>query len=129
MQKLTIWSEDCELLVKDFIKNNLEILQDITIDRAHRLGKPKGKVRPIVVKFHYYREREHVRLTAQDKVNELKALNIGVGVQQTKAVLQKRRTLSAVYDREKAAGRNVKWAGARLMVRDGSIGNFHEVTE
>ena len=121
--------ENCETLVKDFIRGKLEILQEVTIDRAHRLGKPKGRVRPIVVKFHYYTEREQVRLTAQDKTNELKALNQGVGIQQTKTVLQKRRDLSAVYDREKAAGRSVKWAGARLMVRDGDVGNFHEVTE
>ena len=115
--------------MKDFIRGKLEILQEVTIDRAHRLGKPKGRVRQIVVKFHYYTEREQVRLTAQDKTNELKALNQGVGIQQMKTVLQKRRDLSAVYDREKAAGRSVKWAGARLMVRDGDVGNFHEVTE
>ena len=44
-------------------------------------------------------------------------------------MLQKRRDLSAIYDREKAAGGSVKWAGARLMERDGDVANFHEVTE
>lgn len=37
--------------------------------------------------------------------------------------------MSAVYDREKAAGRTVKWAGAKLLVRDGNVGEFREVIE
>ena len=82
-----------------------------------------------MVKFHYYCERELVRTTAQTKNAELRNLHQGVGIQQIKNVLQKRRTLSAAYDREKAAGRTVKWAGSRLMVREGDEGEFHEVTE
>ena len=121
--------EDCEAIIKTFIKEKLDILQDITIDRAHRLGKPRGKTRPIVVKFHQYTDRELIRTTAADKSEHLKTLNQGVGVQQTKAVLQKRRDLSAAYDREKAAGKTVKWAGAKLMVREGDAGNFYEVKE
>ena len=121
-------NEKCEMVVKQFIGEKLRILQDVTLDRAHRLGKPRnGKVRPIVVKFHYYSERELVRTTAQTKSAELRNIHQGVGIQQTKNVLQKRRTLSAVYDREKAAGRTVKWAGSRLMVRESD--EFHEVTE
>lgn len=83
----------------------------------------------IVVKFHSYKERELVRTTAITKSANLKALNLGVGVQQTKTVLQKRRDLNAVYEREKAAGKTLKWAGAKLLVRDGDTGNFREVTE
>ena len=37
--------------------------------------------------------------------------------------------MSAAFEREKAAGRTVKWAGARLLVRDGNIGDFREVKE
>lgn len=122
-------NENCELLVKQFMAEHLGIREDIKIDRAHRLGKPKGKVRPIVVKFHEYQQRELIRTTANDKYDTLKGLNKGVGVQQTKSVLQKRRDMSTVYDREVAAGRQVKWAGARLLVRDGNAGNFREVTD
>ena len=57
-------NENCEKLVKDFIRDKLRMPQEVTLDRAHRLGKPWDRVRPIVVKFHYYRERELVRLTA-----------------------------------------------------------------
>lgn len=122
-------NENCETLIKQFIREKLEIGQEIKIDRVHRLGKPKGRVRPIVVKFHSYTDRELIRTTANDKSDFLKSINQGVGVQQTKAVLQKRRDMSAVYDREKAAGRTVKWAGAKLLVRDGNVGEFREVIE
>ena len=82
-----------------------------------------------MVKFHSYTERELVRTTTQTKTAELKDVRQGVGIQQTKSVLQKRRDMSAVFDREKAAGRTVKWAVSRLMVREGDEGEFHEVTE
>lgn len=105
--------------------DDLNINEDIKLDRAHRLGKP----RPIVVKFHSYKDRELVRTTAQTKAAELKSINQGVGIQQTKSVLQKRKTMNVAYEREKAAGRTVKWAGAKLLVRDGDVGNFREVKE
>ena len=122
-------NENCELLVKRFFVDQLNIDKEIILDRAHRLGKPRGRTRPIVVKFHSFTDRELVRTTAQTKSAELKNINQGVGIQQTKSVLQKRKSLSAVFDREKAAGRTVKWAGARLMVRDGGVGEFREVKE
>lgn len=122
-------NEDCEAMIKQFIAEKLEITKEISIDRAHRLGRPTNRTRPIVVKFHSYKDRELIRTTAMEKVTELKASNQGVGVQQTKAVLQKRRDLNAVYEREKAAGNTLKWAGAKLLVRDRDGGNFREVTE
>ena len=122
-------NENCELLVKRFIAEQLEIGEDIKLDRAHRLGKPKGRTRPIVVKFHQYRQRELIRVTAGGKYEELKTVKKGVGVQQTRAVLQKRRKMSDIYDQEKAASREEKWYGAKLLVRDGGSGNFREKTE
>ena len=68
-------NENCETLVKQFVADKLNIGHEITIDRAHRLGKPKGRVRPIVVKFHEYTERETIRLKANDKREALKASN------------------------------------------------------
>ena len=71
-------NENCELLDKRFIAENLEIWKDIKIDRAQRLGKPKGRTRPIVVKFHKYRQLELVRVTAGDKSEALKIVNKGI---------------------------------------------------
>ena len=59
--------------------------------------------RPIVMKFRYNQQRELVRITAITKTGELKSAGIGVGIQQTKAVLQQRREKSALFYREKKA--------------------------
>ena len=55
--------EDCERLVKDLCTDLLEMrgdfVRNMLFDRAHRVGQVSAsKVRPIVVKFHYYTERE-----------------------------------------------------------------------
>ena len=42
--------EDCETIIKTFIKEKLDIQQDTIIDRAHRLSKPRAKTRPIVAR-------------------------------------------------------------------------------
>ena len=95
--------ENCEVLVKKIINEKLGITKDISFDRAHGIGRPiTGKCRPIVVKFHNYKQREIIRKAAQGKKkNEaLKAENQRVGVQQTKQVLQKRSQLYPIMDRE-----------------------------
>lgn len=121
--------ENCEDLILDLIKTKLEIDSNISLDRVHRIGKPKDKGnRPIVAKFHNYKDRELVRITSFNKQTELRALNLGVGVQQTKSTMEKRRPLYSVMNREKDAGNIVKWAGSKLLVRSGSGGKFHEVT-
>ena len=56
--------ENCEELVKTVCKEALKITtaDNMVFVRDHRVGTKTGsKVRPIVVKFHYYHERERVR--------------------------------------------------------------------
>ena len=56
--------ENCESLVKDVCIENLGLpeARNITFDRVHRVGTfNNNKVRPIVAKFHYFKEREIVR--------------------------------------------------------------------
>ncbi|XP_060552691.1 uncharacterized protein LOC132713969 [Ruditapes philippinarum] len=122
--------ENCEALIQNFIKHDLGIDQkEINIERAHRIGTNKGKgIRPVVVKFLEWKDRELVRKTANDKFAELKMKKKGVGVQQTRAVLAKRKELYSIMDREKKNGRFVKWAGAKLLVSDHAEGPFHEIT-
>ncbi|KAH3839003.1 hypothetical protein DPMN_112423 [Dreissena polymorpha] len=121
--------ENCQQKVIQVISERLQLTDDIILDRAHRLGKPAhGKSRPIVAKFHYYSQRELVRTTATSKYDVLRNEGLGIGIQQTKAVLNKRRQLNDVFNREKSAGKQVKWAGSRLMVRNNSSDQFREVT-
>ena len=55
--------ENCGQFVKEMCSNHLQIggefVNQMTFDRAHRVGKKSGsRARPIVVKFHYCSERE-----------------------------------------------------------------------
>ncbi|KAH3843416.1 hypothetical protein DPMN_116933 [Dreissena polymorpha] len=120
--------KNCEQTTKQVIWERLEIVDNIIFDRVHRQGKPHlGKSRPIVAKFYYYTQREQVRTTATTKFDILKNADLGIGVQQTKTVLTKRRQMSDEFNRERSAGKQVKWTGSRLMVRNNSSDQVREV--
>lgn len=56
--------EDCESLVKDFIKSELHIDDEIPLDRAHRLGRYNARhqhPRPVVEKFTFHKDKERIR--------------------------------------------------------------------
>ncbi|KAH3798272.1 hypothetical protein DPMN_151869 [Dreissena polymorpha] len=76
--------EDCEVIVKTFIKDILQIeAHDIKLDRVHRIGPySNSKTRPIVAKFHDYNDRERVRKQAYvDAIKtELSRRKMGVGI-------------------------------------------------
>ena len=95
--------EDCALLIKNLIADQLQMTEEIAFDRVHRIGQPKpGSNRPIVAKFHYYTQRENVRTIAINKSQDLRSAGYGISIQQTKAVLQKRREMGDIYSRENA---------------------------
>ena len=49
---------------------NIDTAAGFTVDRAHRLGSDKQrKPRPVVVKFHYPKEREIIRQKSFDRVS------------------------------------------------------------
>ncbi|KAH3871886.1 hypothetical protein DPMN_035101 [Dreissena polymorpha] len=119
--------ENCDEIIKTLIKEVLHIDKNIILDRVHRIGQSKpSKTRPIVAKFHLYEDRELVRKTAIERSQDLKALHQGIGIQQTRGTLEKRRNKQHLVDRERAAGRTTKWAGPKLLSR-GADGNFREV--
>lgn len=63
--------ENCEQILQTFIKNNLGIEREIPLDRAHRLGrfkKDNARPRPIVAKFTYFKDKEHVKATSLEKL-------------------------------------------------------------
>ena len=62
--------EDCFKIIDDVIKKECRIKENVVIERAHRLGKPRGKPRsgnqttpprPLIVRFLDYNDRERVR--------------------------------------------------------------------
>ena len=50
--------DDCENLVKDLIRDQLKIRDDIQFDRVHRLGKDPNS--PIVARFTNFKDKERV---------------------------------------------------------------------
>lgn len=114
-------TESCETLVKDFIISKLEIdASHMIVDRAHRLGnKYRAKLpRPIIVKFHYFQERERVREASFAKREDLKKTNSGVSIQIPKEWRDARQRLSSAFRQEKDKGNKVKFIGENLYVNN-----------
>ena len=111
--------ENCEDLVKRVCRENLQVTtaNQMLFDRAHRVGrKSGGKVRPIVVKFHYYHERELVRKRSYDHADALKAVNLGVGAQLPKDIRDARKPLYPAMKKAKDEGKDVKFVGKKLYI-------------
>ena len=112
-------NEDCEVRIKQLINVALEIPQadKLTFYRVHRVGAPAhGKVRPIVAKFHYFKEREAVRNKSFELSDKLKGENVGVGAQWPKKMRKTRKNLYDVMQREKVKGNTVKLMKDKLFV-------------
>ena len=96
--------ESCESIVCNIIRTNLEIEEEIQLERAHRLGrKHDQRPRPIVAKFIRYPQRELVRKTA----SKLKGTSISLGEQFPKEIQERRKQLLPILRREKERGRRV----------------------
>ena len=77
--------ENSESLIKVLVTMIIDLDDDvIRLDRAHRLGGNRArKPRALVVKFHYYSEREQVRQQLFDKAvkKPMPDDNYGIGIQ------------------------------------------------
>lgn len=113
--------ENCEGLVKGVCIETLGLAEadNMTFDRVHRVGTfSKNKVRPIVAKFHYFREREIVRQKAYENNAALKRENLGIGQQWPSEVRETRKALFPIMQREKSQGNTVKLVKDKLFVND-----------
>lgn len=113
--------ENCGQLVKEMCSNHLqmegEFVRHMTFDRAHRVGQKSGsRTRPIVVKFHYFSEREAVRQSSFNFSAHLKSVNMGVGVQLPKDIRDARKPLYAKMKEAKDGGSNVRFVGKKLFI-------------
>ena len=100
------------------IKDAKEVIE---IDRSHRIGKKREgnrKPRPIVVKFNYHQDREHVRLNAK----KLKGTNIGVSEQFPEEIESVRKALYPELKKAKAEGKRAKLVRDKLII-EGQIFN------
>lgn len=112
-------NENCEDLVKQVCIEELQMpeARDFLVDRVHRVGVQKqNKIRPIVAKFHYFRDREAVRKTSYDHSETLKQANLGIGMQWPQQVREARKSLYPVMQREKQNGKEVKLVRDKLYI-------------
>ena len=113
--------ENCEESVKDVCYDYLDMQDagDLKFDRVHRVGTfSKNRVRPIVAKFHYFKDRETVRQRAYQYNAELKERNLGVCQQWPAEVRKTRKALFPIMQREKSHGKQVKLVKDKLYVND-----------
>ena len=116
--------ENCDTVVKNFCINKLHMeptaVDEIVFDRIHRIGKPEnvrpGNIRPIVGKFHRYREREAVRQLGYEQRDALKLENMAVRPQLPQEVLGKRKPLYPVFEKAKNDGARVKFVLDKLFI-------------
>ncbi|KAJ8304584.1 hypothetical protein KUTeg_018167 [Tegillarca granosa] len=111
--------QNCIKTIKKFCIDVLKVNSDenkLEIDRAHRIGKRSrvqgSKPRPIVVKFHKFSEKEHVRQQSY----MLKNSKFGISEQFPKEIADKRRQLMSVMKRERERGNTVKLVLDRLYI-------------
>ena len=111
-------TENCGQLVKNLCLNVLHVddANDMLFDRAHRVGQKSATTRPIVVKFHYYSDREKVRQASFNYANELKTANFGVGAQLPKGIRDARKPLYPIMKKAKDEGKDVKFIGKKLYI-------------
>ncbi|XP_060562988.1 uncharacterized protein LOC132722497 [Ruditapes philippinarum] len=110
--------ENCTSRVKNVCKDILGMPEADTylIERAQRIGKKGSKPRPILVSYHYFAEREAVRLKSYDKSGELRAAGVGIGIQLPKAIRDARKPLYDVMENAKKAGKTVRFVGKNLFI-------------
>lgn len=113
--------KDCAAKVKAFCEEDLglrhETIEDIVIDRAHWIGRIKvGSIRPVVVKFHRYTDRELIRNTANDLRDALKRKNRSVKPQMPHDVSVKRKPLYSVFEAEMAKGNRCSFVLDKLYI-------------
>ena len=114
-------AEDCFDKIKAFLKETLDFgegeARDIELDRANRMGRKRDTaVRPIVVKFHRYSDRENVRIRGYEKRDILKTKKLSVRAQWPKEIMDKRKPLYSVLKKEKDLGKDVKFVKDKLFV-------------
>lgn len=111
--------ENCEALVKELIKTHLEISTDkMKFDRARRLGTKKGKKpRPLVVKFHDFKDKEAVRTKSleEEVKNSLKGKELGVGVQSPQEYREARNALYPLSKQERENGKETRIIGTHII--------------
>ncbi|XP_062570261.1 uncharacterized protein LOC134232323 [Saccostrea cucullata] len=113
-------NENCEVVLRNFIKDKMKIYDYISFERVHRMGKFEEfntKPRNIVAKFSFFQDREYVRSQAPRK---LKGTHVWVNEQYPPEVEEQRKKLYPVIRQARKEHRRVKLVKDTLYV-DGEL--------
>ena len=82
-----------ESILRNFMDKELRVkdVEDISIERAHRVGKPRsdGKPRPIIARFSFFKDKRYVL----SKAPNLAGTNFGVSSDFPKEIVDIRKSL------------------------------------
>jgi hypothetical protein len=113
-------SSNCEELLREFLGKFLlheDEVGKIEIDNIYRVGRDTArKPRPILVKFHYYKQRENIRKNAFENREAIKRAGYGVGIQQPKEIRDARKALYPIMKTEEAKGKRTYFIGKKLYI-------------
>lgn len=111
--------EDVENTLNKFLKDEMNITNQITFHRVHRINVPErddSYPRPIVAKFEHFKAREYVRLQAP---KTLRGKPFGVREQFPKVVENRRKLLYPEMKRARANKHNkVRLVKDKLFIND-----------
>ena len=103
-----------ELVLKNFLKKDMGIAEDIKFHIVHRLRpRQDGKPRTIIAKFERRKDRDMVLKSAPGK---LKDTRYSVYEQFPTEIMERRNILWPVFKREQRMGSNVRFKGDKLFV-------------
>lgn len=109
--------ENCEAIIREFLKSEMNITPDIQFDRVHRLGRYQSNQqnpRPIIAKFTNYKDKELVRQSAP---KTLIGTRYGVNEQFPPEIENRRKLLYAEAKRARKNKENeVKLVRDRLFI-------------
>ncbi|XP_069125614.1 uncharacterized protein [Argopecten irradians] len=107
--------ENTELVVKDFIKSELDITKEIVFQVVHRLGKrADGKPRSIVAKFVNRKDRDRVLNAASTKLASKRQFSINEHF--PPEINERRRVLYPVFKEAKRNNRQVRLKADKLFI-------------
>ncbi|XP_061164517.1 uncharacterized protein LOC133173550 [Saccostrea echinata] len=113
-------NENCETVLRNFLKHKMKIYDYISFERVHRMGKYdeyNTKPRNIVAKFSFFQDREYIRTQA---LRKLKGTHVWVNEQYPPEVEERRKKLYPVIRQARKEHRRVKLVKDTLYI-DGDL--------
>ncbi|XP_070549919.1 uncharacterized protein [Ptychodera flava] len=107
--------EETEEIVKEFIKSNLNIDEDVDIERAHRITTSRAKPQPVIAKFSRYKDKVKVMKQARVLKNTLDT-SVRVGEDFTERVREKRRKLWPTMNQALTDGKRATMRYDKLII-------------